>query len=215
MSPQESPKSFPKKRTVAARIGALMLLGASGWGCADGGRGGEGAVHRTTVPTGTEIRLVLGRELGLRASRPGDRFAARVARSVVVEGRQTVPVGAVARGRVVAVKESRGADATRILQLTFETIRVRGESSVLSARIVAVRPEVRVASASRASGRGVTQIRAVAAAPAQLGTLVGGGRSDASVGTGVVLAAGSARAVLPRGSGMRVELIEPLRVRAR
>lgn len=212
MFPQESPERFPKKRTVATRIGALMLLGASGWGCADGGRGGEGAVHRTTVPTGTEIRMVLGRELGLRVSRPGDHFTARVARSVVVAGRQTVPVGAVARGRVVAVKESRGADATRILQLTFETIRVRGESSVLSARIVAVRPEVRTA---RAAGRGVTQIRAVAAAPAQLGTLIGGGRSDASVGTGVVLAAGSARAVLPRGSGMRVELIEPLRVRAR
>ena len=200
----------PGTRTVAARIGALMLAGASGWACADGGRGGEGTVRRATVPGGTEIRLVLGRELGLRASAPGDRFTARVSRTVVVAGRPTVPVGAVARGRVVAVKDVPGADAGRILQLTFETIRVRGESAVLSARIAHVRPEIR---AARTAGRGVAEIRAGAAAPGRVGALVGGGRSDPAVGTGVMVAAGAARAVLPRGSEMRIELNEPLRVR--
>lgn len=54
--------------------------------------------------------------------------------------------------------------------------------------------------------------RAGPVAPADLGVPVGGS-SYASVGTGIVPGTPAADAVLPRGSEMRIELNEPLRVR--
>lgn len=138
---------IPKTRTVATRVGAVMLAGAWAWRCGDGAGRGPEIVRRVTVPTGTQIRVALSRELDARAVEAGERFHARVLEGVPAPGRDVlVPPGAVVRGRVVAVRE-------------------------------------------------------------------GGGSSDASMGTGIVLGTPAADAVLPRGSEMRIELNEPLRVR--
>lgn len=202
---------IPKTRTVATGVGALILAGASAWGCGDGpGREPE-VVRRVTVPTGTRLRVALSRELDARTAAAGERFHARVLEGVVASGRRVlVPPGAVVRGRVVAVRESDGAAMTRVLHLCLETIRVRGESPVLAARIVEVRPRIRPGAGTDDR---VPALRDRAAPVARIGALVGGGSSDASMGTGVVLGTPAADAILPRGSEMRIELNEPLRVR--
>lgn len=203
-----------KAMREARRLGALVAAGAVLTGCGDPGGGGDRLPRRITVSTGTELRTTLEREIGTRSSEEGDRFTVRVAEAVSVAGREAIPVGAAVYGRVLGIEEARrrGGDPT-VLRVALESVQVRGGSSILSARVVDVDPEVR-------SGGDVGRTSAAAVAP-------GAGRSVGSLlpasgpttgmgsgmGTGVVLAADGLRAVLPAGSDFRIELTDPLRVR--
>lgn len=187
---------------VAAILAALAVAA-----CGDPGGGADAPPRRITVPTGTEIRVTLDRELGTRASAAGDRFTARVSEPVAVAGRVAVPRGAVLHGRVLGVEERGGTGV--VLRLGFLTLRVRGGSPILSARLVEVRPEVRTV-----AGQPAARVGKAAAAGGRIGTIVRSGPDVGAVtGSGVVLATRDARAVLPEGSVMRIELTEPIRVR--
>lgn len=169
--------------------------------------GGADPHRRITVPRGTELRLTLDQELGPAASAEGDRFTARVAEPVTVGGRVAVPRGAVLHGFVLGVEERAGGGELA-LRLGFQTVRVRGGVPILSARLLGVRPEVRAVTGDPAEQGGE------AAGGGRIGTVLPGGSTLAGgAGSAVVLATRDARAVLPRGSEIRIELTAPIRVR--
>lgn len=204
------------RREGLVRPGALLLAAAVLAACGgDPGDGDDRSPRRITVPTGTVLSLTLERELGTRSSREGDRFTARVSEAVTVAGREAIPVGSAVHGRVLGVEERAGG--ARALRLGFQTIRVRGGSPILSARLVEARPEVR---SGDGAGEAAATVGGGAAAGAGIGSVVDGGDGaavgaavGAAAGSGVVLATGDRHAVLPEGSAMRIELAEPLRVR--
>lgn len=202
-------------RKKAARLGALAAAGALLLACGGSGSDEDRLPRRITVPAGTELRLTLERELGTDSVEEGERFTARVAEPVAVAGHRAVPAGAVVYGRVVGVRRERAGagPGSGILRITFQTVRVRGGSPILSARVLEVEPAVR-------SGGEGTRIPAAGGGPAggpSVGEVLPSGRRGTGVGramgTDVVLDAGGVRAVLPEGSGLRVELVDPLRVR--
>jgi hypothetical protein len=68
----------------------------------------EPVVPRPSLAVGTQIRLMILREVTSRTAKPGDRIRLRVTEPVIVDGVAVVPVGATAWGEVVGV-EGNGA----------------------------------------------------------------------------------------------------------
>lgn len=199
----QTPRKEGWRRKGLAGPVALLAAALALAACGEAG-GGADPPHRITVPTGTELRLTLDQELGPAGSGEGDRFTARVAEPVTVDGRVAIPRGAVLHGYVLGVEERAGGGELS-LRLGFQTIRVRGGVPILSARLLGVRPEVRAVTGDPAERAGK--------AAGRIGTVLGGSGLATGAGSSVVLATPDARAVLPRGSELRIELTGPIRVR--
>lgn len=166
---------------------------------------------RKRHPRPVALLAALDEQLAATSAREGDRFTARVAEPVPVAGREAVPSGAVVYGRVVGVREARGEEGTAVVRLAFQIVRVRAGSPILSARLLEVRPEVR--SGSGAPKESASRSAARSAVGTVLPAAAAGTGVDRTLGTGVVLAADGARAVLPAGGELRLELTDPLLVR--
>ena len=86
------------------------------------------------VPAGTPVAVLLESALSTRTAQPGDRFRARVAAPVRVQGRVVIPRGAEIEGHVAA-SDPPGSDARPgRMQLTYELVRFDGRAYGLNSR---------------------------------------------------------------------------------
>lgn len=183
---------------------AFFLAGACGIAAA-----GE----RVEVPAGTSLTVSLDQTLNSERHGSGDAFSATVTDPVTAGDRIAIPSGAKVQGEILEFSE----DPPR-LRVAFKEIEVRGETHLLEAELASVTPSRH----SEMKDEGA-KIGGGAAAGALLGGVIGGdakgaligAAAGAAAGTGVALATKeSPHAFLPAGSIFRLELDQPLEVRA-
>jgi hypothetical protein len=76
-----------------------------------------------TVPSGTQLVVSLQDELSSKTATPGQPFEARVAKSIVIDGRVAVPAGARVLGTVTdVISGSRKIGAVPTLGLSFDSL---------------------------------------------------------------------------------------------
>lgn len=179
--------------------------------------GGASEMEMVTVPSGTELTVQLDQEMSTKSHSQGDEFTAHTAAAVNVGGAAAIPAGSVVRGVVTGVQRADSEGKKGVLKLDFRTVEVRGQSSDLSARVVAANPETRSTSST---AEDAAKVGGAAAAGAILGRVIGGDGTGAAVGaavgaaagTGIVLATKDGYAVLPEGSNLRLRTTEPTTV---
>lgn len=200
------------RRTLAAVAPVLLAAGLAG--CATRGmqvESGAGGLDADRVPEGTEVVVELEDRLSVAESEEGEEFHATVDEPVRSAGGVVVPEGALIHGRISALHRSEGPEDPNVLKLHFYRIDVRGQSYPLSAEITDANPETD-------TGDALLKVGAGAAAGAVLGEILGdnaaatvaGATIGAAAGTAVALATEQEKAVLARGSRMRLKLTEPL-----
>ena len=168
------------------------------------------AGEREELPATTELTVRLTETLNSDRHGAGHEFTAEVRDAVRSEGKVVIPAGAPVRGRILDF----GDDPPR-LELEFDVVEVYGETYPLHAGLVAVTP--REHSEMKDEG---AKIGGGAAAGAVLGAVIGGGvreavigaAAGAAAGTGVAILTKDRHAFLPRGSTMRLRLLEPLEI---
>lgn len=199
-------------RDAAVVLTAALLTAA----CASGGglqveTGPEGEVS-SRVPEGTVLTAELEDRLSVEESEVGDNFHVTVDEPVVRGGETVLPAGALIHGEVTAVHASTGEDDPNVLKVVFNRIDVRGESHPVSLKLVEANPRTE-------SGDVLKKIGLGAAAGAVIGAIIGddegegaiiGGAIGAAAGTAVALGTREEKAVLERGSKVKLRLEEPL-----
>ena len=199
-------------RRAAAILAAALFTAA----CASGGgfqveTGPEGEVANR-VPEGTVITAELEDRLSVEESEKGQNFHATVDEPVVRGGRTVLPPGALLHGEVTAVHASTGEDDPNILKVHFNRIDVRGQSYPVELKLVEANPKTE-------AGNVIEKIGLGAAAGAVIGAIIGddegegaiiGGAIGAAAGTAVALGTKEERAILERGSKVKLRLEEPL-----
>lgn len=205
-------RTMTHARRATALLGAALLTAA----CASGGgfqveTGPEGEVsHR--VPEGTVVTAELEDRLSVEESEVGDNFHATVDEPVVRGGRTVLPPGALLHGEVTAVHASTGGDDPNILKVQFNRIDVRGRSYTVDLKLMDANPKTE-------TGKTIEKIGLGTAAGAVLGAIIGddegegaiiGGAIGAAAGTAVALGTKEEKAILERGSKVKLRLEEPL-----
>ena len=82
------------------------------------------APAQLTVPSFTEVAVEILAELGSKTSTKGQTFPIRLARAIVVDGREVVPAGTQGVGEVIHAKGSGGMGAAGELILTARFLQV-------------------------------------------------------------------------------------------
>lgn len=84
------------------------------------------------IPALSPVELVLDSDLGSKISKTGDTFAFHLAKAIVVDGREVVPVGARGQGEVIHAKKAGGSGtagelvlAARYLVVGSQHLRLR------------------------------------------------------------------------------------------
>jgi len=128
---------------------------------------------RTTVPTGTKLRVALLDGVSSDQSRSGDQFFASLTEPVVLDGRTVLAKGTKVRGRVVEAKESGRVKGRASLELKLtEIVRPNGKSIGISTK-----PYTAVAETT--TKRDTTITTGGTATGAAIGPIAGGGKSAA------------------------------------
>lgn len=150
-----------------------------------------------TVPAGTQLVVALDQDLSTKTAQPGQPFEARVASSVVIDGRVAIPAGARVTGTVVdVISGSRKIGATPTLGLGFDSVVLPdGERIAISGELV----ETGVSE----KGRDAAKILGGAAAGAVLGHQVKNSDSGKIIG-GIL--GGAIGAVAAQKTGTEVQL---------
>lgn len=173
-----------------------------------------------TVPTGTVMQIELLDRLASNTSATGDRFRARVARDVVVDGGVAIPAGAPVSGVVTEAVGLKKIGGTPKLRLEFT------EVDLSASRDAELHASYAVAGKSETKKDAAT-IGGAAAGGAILGRIIGHQKDNDARGTaigGVVgAAAGTAIAAKTKGqeivlgSGHLIDIVldEPIRVSMR
>ena len=178
----------------------------------------ESGVTPALVPEGETITLTLDEKLGVDESRPGDGFSATVAEPVLVSDRVVVPAGAKVYGHVTAVQDADDSEQdVDVIKLHFTRLSLDSESYPLDVELVEANPTME---SNRSTGEKIAGVAGGAAAGAILGRIISGDDVGTLVGAAVGAAAGTAivmgtadqKAVLPKGSVMRVRTLSPVRV---
>lgn len=164
---------------------------------------------------GTRLVLELKTPLHSASTRVGDRFAARTAQAVEVEGRTAIEAGALVEGRVAAVVSAGSGEEPGRIELDFRSIELPSDERLpLHAEIASVagRPAEPVRRPSPAA------IVGGAAVGAGVGGAVGG-RKGAAIGAivgafGTTLIAGARdhEVVVPSGTEIEITLTAPLEI---
>ncbi len=158
------------------------------------------APRYATVPAGTGVEIEFLDGVSSRLSGPGDRFAARVTRNVVVDGEVAIPAGAKVRGTVTEAVSLKKIGGRARLGLDFEQLVLPSGGSVPIA--------ANFATAGRSeTGRDAATIGGAAAGGAVLGRATGG-RDDRDRNTvlGAIVGAAVGTAVASRTAGKEVEI---------
>jgi hypothetical protein len=192
-------------------IGSTILTGALVAGAANIGDRPD----PVTVPQHTAIEVTLNEALSSNRSNPGDRFDARVAEPVVIDGKLAVPEGAMVEGRVVDADESGRLRGRARLYLTLETIQVNGKTY-----------DLHTLNSDRTGGahkkRNWWLIGGGGGGGALIGALAGGGKGaliggpvGAGAGTAVAYFTGKKDIHLPAETRLTFRLADPLTVDVR
>jgi hypothetical protein len=89
------------------------------------------------VPEGTPIRLQLETHLSTEDNKAGDAFAGRVVQSVLVDGREVIPAGAIIEGHVAHARDARPAVGSSELLLRPDLLTLpAGQQYTISAEVI-------------------------------------------------------------------------------
>ena len=163
-----------------------------------------------TVPQGGIIEVRLDQSLASNRSRPGDAFAASVARPVEVDGKVVIPQGTPVTGRVVYARRSGRLRGVAQLRLTLDSLQMNQTAYELQTNTV-----------GRHGGnhkkRNFALIGGGGGGGAIIGALVAGGKGaliggpvGAGVGTAVAAITGKKDFVLPAETRLSFRLHQPV-----
>jgi hypothetical protein len=171
-------------------------------------------VQGSRIEPGTQLTVQIDQPIG-KDTAIGQPYTGRVVQAIVDEaGDPIVPVGSQVQGRVAAIQRAKGKQPAAV-DLTVETLQVRGVVHPIDGRIVATDIE--------ASSHGVNGLHVAAgtAGGALLGGILGGwtgavvgGIAGAITGTAVSLGLSGHEAKLPAGTALVIELKRPIAVAA-
>lgn len=200
------------KSSWRAVLSGVAAVGVAACGVAAG-------ADRMEVPSGTTVTATLDQELTTKSSSRGDPVTATVTAPVSGgDGSVLIPAGAKLHGEVTGVRDEGSQEKPAFLAIQFDELELRGSTvSLDSARLVEANPAVESETHDE-----VAKIGGGAAAGALLGGLisgeaegaVAGGLVGAVAGTAVTLGTAHQHAYLPRGSRVRVELLQSIQVPA-
>ena len=158
-----------------------------------------------TVPAGTAMALTLQTSLSTKTAAVGDRFTARVASPVVVDGETVIPEGATVSGHVALTEQPGKASGRGRMQLAYDTVRFGNRTYELDS----VSP---VYESESGRGKDAAMIGGGAVAGGVAGAILGGSAGDAGKGAAAGAVAGTAASLLTRGPQLQLEAGQTLRV---
>jgi predicted Zn-dependent protease len=162
------------------------------------------------VPAGTVLLVSFAQALSSASSEPGDRFTARVAEPVLLNGRVAIAAGSTITGRVVAVQPAAKLGGRAQLNLEFATLRdASGRESPIAASFHGQGKSQTKKDAATIGGAAVGGAilgRAIGKdrKATVLGALVGG-----AIGTGIAAKNGREEVTLPEGIAIEIHLDSP------
>ncbi len=170
-----------------------------------------------TVASGTSFGARLDQELSTRYSKVGDLFTVTTTVPLTDGAKVVVPAGTKIRGEVTVAQASGGSGKKAELQVQFEGLTVEGKTYPVSLSITQAEVQTK---GRDSTGDKALKIGGGAAAGALVGQLIGkntaatlvGAAVGAAAGTGLQMATEDVDAFLPEGSGMTLQLDQPLTV---
>jgi hypothetical protein len=168
-----------------------------------------------TIPAGAEFDATLETAVGSDVSRIEGPVTARLANDVLVDGRTAVAAGAVLNGSVVGVERPGKVKGRASVAFRFDRLSVEDAAYDLRTETVSRR-------ARSTTKEDAMKIGIPAVGGAIVGGIIGGGKgaaiggaTGAGAGTAVVMSTRGENVHLPAGTAVKVQLVEPLRVRVR
>jgi hypothetical protein len=168
-----------------------------------------------TIPAGAVFDARLETAVGSDVSAVEGPVTARVASDVVIDGRTGVPAGSVLNGTVVGVARPGKVKGRASVAFRFDRL-VAGDTSY------ELRTETLTRRARSTTKEDAMKIGIPAVGGAIVGGIIGGGKgaaiggaTGAGAGTAVVMSTRGENVHLPAGTPVKVQLVEPIRVRVR
>lgn len=161
------------------------------------------------IPVGTELDVRLQQSLNSGTAQVEDRFEGTTIADVIVNGRVSIPAGAVMRGVVTAVEPGTRTNRTSRLTVSFDQVTINGRAYPMRGTVTeaiegdGIRGELPRAGAGAAVG-GILGAVLGGAKGAVLGVLIGGG--------GTIAATEGKEVDLPQGTVLRVRIDAPLQI---
>jgi len=167
--------------------------------------------RRGTIPVGQEMDVRLRERLSSETAKVEQRFETTTVVDLVQDGRVLVPAGSVVEGVVAEVDKAGRVDRSGSLMLTFDRMRVRGQSH-----------DIRASATQAFESNGIRGEAGTAGVGAGLGGIVGGilggvkgAILGAAIGAGGAIAATDGKDVnLPVGAIVRIRMDSPVRIGA-
>jgi hypothetical protein len=186
------------------------------------------STHAYTVPDGTRIQAKLETSLNSKTNRQGDRFTAKVTESVIVSGKEVIPLNTIIEGRIAAVKTAGKVKGRSEMNLSYERlIFPNGVSETIVASQADLDPTQKeevdakegTIKGESSRKRDVAEVGAGTGIGAGIGAIAGGGKG-AAIGAGagaLICLADSMRRKgkeieIPAGTQLVVRLDRPLTV---
>jgi hypothetical protein len=175
------------------------------------------ATREVTIPTGTQLAVVLDTPVSSEGSRIEEAVTAHLARTVHVQGEAVVAEGSRVTGVVTDATRSGKVKGRAHVAVRFDSLTPHGDDQHYA---IHAAPVARTAASTRK--KDAVEIGAPAAGGAIIGALVGG-KKGALVGTAIGGGAGTAAVLstrgeevhLPKGTSLTLRLTSPLTVHVR
>jgi len=176
----------------------------------------EAAVWReVTIPTGTNLAVVLDTTVASATSEVEAPVSAHLSRSITVQGQTALAEGSRVSGVVTDATRAAKVKGLAHVGIRFNTVTPRGDDQRYTIHTAAVG---RTAAATKKDD--ALKIGVPAAGGAVIGGLLGGkkgavigGSAGGGAGTAVVLSTRGKEVTLPSGSALTLRLTQPLTVR--
>lgn len=167
------------------------------------------------ISAGTPIVVTVDQSVSSKTNNSGDRFDASIAKPVMVDQTEVIPVGAKVSGRVVDAKSAGKFKGNAVLTVTLNSITVGGDTYDLKTSSVTEVSKGRGKRTAIGAGGG-------AVVGGLIGALAGGGKG-AAIGAGAGAGAGTAGAAftgnrdvgIAAETQLRFRLTAPLEVKGK
>ena len=163
------------------------------------------------IPSGTELDVRLQNPLNSGTAQVEDRFEATTIADLIVDGRVTIPAGAVMRGVVTAVQPGTRTNRTAEMSVSFDRVTIYGRDYPMRGTVTEAIQGEGIRGELPRTGAG-------AAVGAVLGGVLGGVKGavlGTIIGAGGTIAATEGKEVeLPQGTQLHVRIDSPLQVQA-
>jgi hypothetical protein len=168
-----------------------------------------------TLPAGAVLQATLETAVGSDVSKVETPVTARVANDVEIDGQTVIPAGAELSGSIVDVSRPGKVSGRAAVAFRFDRL-IAGNSAY------DIRTETVSRRARNSTKEDALKIGLPAVGGAIVGGIIGGGKgaaiggaTGAGAGTAVVMTTRGDNVHLPAGTAVRVEIVEPLRMRVR